>query len=198
MRKFLFLTLFLISSVSLKAQTSLGLLANNATDNDTIVTILNDDNSIYIRISLRGNEEPKLPTGFSPYAINISEDVFLIEVIAKDKERYQVSIGKGKSKFIRKSDKSVKFYTWPDFFLKYDSASLVIDKTKNPVRVAPGFRSKKIGLIDYEHDYIDAIKIMGDWMKVKVVSDSYNRKDVYGWVKWKENGKIIIDFTCLD
>ncbi|PLK44824.1 hypothetical protein [Emticicia sp. TH156] len=198
MRIFLFLALFTISSVTLKAHTSLGLLANNATGQDTIVTILNADNSIYLRISLRGNDEPKLPAGVSIYAINISEDVFLIEVIAEDKERYQVSIGKGQAKFIRKSDKSVKFYTWTDFFLKYDYASLVIDKTKNPVREAPDFRSKKVGFIDYESDHISAIKIIGDWMKVKVVSDCYNCKDVYGWVKWKENGKIIINFTYLD
>ncbi|MBB6005453.1 hypothetical protein [Arcicella rosea] len=82
---------------------STGLLCNNAgLGNDSQLTILNSDNSIYLKISMLGDINPKVPKAFNPYAMDIPNDIFLIEVIGEDKGRYQVSIGNGQSKFISK------------------------------------------------------------------------------------------------
>lgn len=179
---------------------STGLLCNNAgLGKDTQLTILNSDNSIYVEISMLGDIDPKVPKAFNPYAIDIPNDIFLIEVISEDKDRYQVSIGNGQSKFIRKSEKSVKYYSWTNFILKYEYNSIIVDKKTNPVRVFPSEKSKKVLYIDYDTFSIYGKKIVGDWLKVEVQDiESIESFKTYGWVKWRDKEKLLIDFRLYD
>ncbi len=179
---------------------STGLLCNNSDlGKDNILTILNSDNSIYLEFSLLGDINPKLPETFNPYAIDIPNDILLIEVIREDKDRYQVSIGNGQSKFISKSENSLKYYSWTNFILNYDYNSIIVDKKKNPVRVLPTEKSKKVLYIDYDTYTIYGKKIVGDWLKVEVQDiQSIENFKTYGWVKWKNKEKLLIEFRLYD
>ena len=55
--------------------------------------------------------------------------------------------------------------------------------------------------IQYEsksaYEFTSAVDINGNWIKIKREFDSDTLKPVYGWTKWSEDEKLLIDFWFL-
>jgi len=71
---------------------------------------------------------------------------------------------------------------------------------ENPLRLNPSDDAEIVpGFL--EHTYV-SIEINGDWLKVRDDKDCYpgeepSKKDIIGWVRWRKNGKIVIDIRHL-
>ena len=71
---------------------------------------------------------------------------------------------------------------------------------ENPLRVNPDESSDIIS--NYEDYTFVSVEIKGDWLKVRDDKDCYpgetpSEKDITGWVRWKKDGKIIIDIRHI-
>ena len=67
---------------------------------------------------------------------------------------------------------------------------------KTPLRATPN-DSAEIIKGYAELSYV-SVEIKGDWLKIKDDKDCYSgpfpsKTDIIGWVKWRENGRIILD-----
>lgn len=71
---------------------------------------------------------------------------------------------------------------------------------ENPLRVEPDDTSSIV--TNYEENTYISIEVKGDWLKVKDDKNCYpgekpSEKDIVGWLRWKKDGKIIIDIRHI-
>jgi hypothetical protein len=132
---------------------------------------------------------------FKPFAFH--QDYFLLVLKCTDANDrfFEVIVNEetGLKKYVRANDPVFKFETWPELVLS--TFAVNFEKKSNPVLEAPagqmreGFFPKDITL--------RPIEIQGDWLKIEWQTEgrqkSRNNKSASGWVRWKEDGNLLID-----
>ena len=119
-------------------------------------------------------------------------------------DNYEIRSKSGEIKLIPISNKNFKFYTWAEFLLSDNYVSIKNSRWT-------GFEDELLKFyaepndssefIQYEsksaYEFTSAVDINGNWIKIKREFDSDTLKPVYGWTKWSEDEKLLIDFWFL-
>lgn len=160
------------------------------------VTIGKDSEGEFI---LKNSKE--LSTWFVPEQISLEYDIFVIRVDTVVGKWYRVvtNSDNGKMRWI-KADNTKKFIKWQTFLVKETTA---IDKgfANLDIKVEPSDKAKTIKKIETK-DCFEALEIKGDWMKVRTnekLDCNESKKPIkIGWIKWKDNNRLAINFflTC--
>ena len=125
--------------------------------------------------------------------------LFIMKAKDLNDKFYLVKIN-GKTYLIDKRYKDILEFKTPEQYVMAGSPYLY-KRPQNPLRKAPNDSAEIIK--DYmKYTYVP-IEIKGDWLKVKddkecVPGEGPSQKDIIGWVRWRKNGKIILDirFGC--
>lgn len=108
-----------------------------------------------------------------------------LKCLSKDDLFYKVQSENDEIGFIPKNEKKVIFQTWEEHILSVFSVGF--DEVSNPILESPSENSKKV---TYDKDdFYYPIKIKRDWLQVKWGSDGDWK---YGWIRWKEGEKLVI------
>ncbi len=166
-------------------------LTEKITKNDTI-KIYNKDGSLWHMFTYYYDDsdgkydfynEEFRPFSFHPdyflLALKVTDDV-------GDSYRVVVNESEGLKKFLRKTNHSLKFQTWEEHILSLFSVGFNYDK--NIIKTSPNNESESI---KYDSDeFYHPSQIKGKWLQVKWGSEgSWN----YGWIKWREKEKLLIE-----
>ena len=183
----------------------LGLLQIDNFSGD-VLTIYNPDSTIFSEIHFAEPESKEyydyldsLVSPFNLYAYhpdyalftfkaNISEDFYEIET--KDEE----------VKFISRESKICKFLTWSEFVVSEEYVSIKstsygdsLDIYINPTDSSESFK------LPAEADYLlNAVNMKKEWIQFKaepLMSDT--TEPFSGWIKWRDEKKMLIDFWFL-
>lgn len=118
--------------------------------------------------------------------------LFILKCDGYIKGNYIVEIN-GEKAFINKSEFSnlLTFKTPENYILE---AYPIVSKN-HPLREMPQDNAEIIDFFDYT--YI-SVEIKGDWLKVRDDKDCYpgeepSKKIIEGWIRWRKDGKIIIN-----
>lgn len=70
----------------------------------------------------------------------------------------------------------------------------------NPLRVSPNENAEIVE--DFTNHLYLSVEIKGDWLKVKDDKECYigpypSKTDIIGWVRWRKDGKIILDIRHI-
>ena len=158
--------------------------ANNEIVDGAIGIVTTTDNYQFGDIITVFNEDKKYSSN-----IILTEEyqVFALKCLSQDKAYYKVIQDNGKIGFIKKDNSKIQFETWEKHILKLFSVDFEV-KT-NQLFKEPVPTSEKIALDPDE--FYHPSKIQGDWLQLKWGNkDNWN----YGWIKWKENTKLLIEF----
>jgi hypothetical protein len=167
------------------------------------IQIFNDNGSLWYEFSFYNDDGDRkfdrAKVDFRPFAFHPDYFVLALKCVGKDASRFKVVVNEttGLTKFIRKDDHALKFQTWREHIL--DLFAVGFDPSKNPLRIAPGGRAKAVRLP--KDGTFHPLQINGRWLKVRW-NTSDERKDKgkkvgYGWVKWKENNRLLIELFYL-
>lgn len=129
---------------------------------------------------------------FEPFAFHPDYFKLALKCVGEDKSRYEVIVNEetGLRKFVKKDDLILKFETWEDHVKGVFAVSF--NWEENPLREAPEGKIKVNRLS--KGVTFHPVKIEGDWLKVRWDEANKAKNDVgYGWVKWKENNKILVE-----
>ncbi|MDJ1467168.1 hypothetical protein [Xanthocytophaga flava] len=108
------------------------------------------------------------------------------------KDVYVISVNYQEAYIDRnKYEKLLEFKTLEQYLL----STYPIPSSLSPLRITPSDIGKVIEKYD-QYTYIP-LEVTGDWIKVKTSKDCYSgetppKKDITGWIRWREKGKIII------
>lgn len=130
---------------------------------------------------------------FVTYSFHPDYFILAMKMVNEDASRYEVIVneGTGKTKFVLKDSKGLKFSNWSEYVVRMFAVGF--DQNINPVRRAPAG-----AILDPQpqSDLFHPKETKGDWMRVEFDS-SRSEADKGGWIRWRENGKLIIELFPL-
>ncbi|WP_158858866.1 hypothetical protein [Lunatibacter salilacus] len=111
-------------------------------------------------------------------ALSVTEDFVEIEVNGHSKQ----------TAFVSKSSGMLSF--WPDFFLSINSVEFLNSNTQT-IYVKP---LDHAGKVIQSYSFMKPLLVRQDWMYVTLLNDNFEPVGK-GWVKWKENGELLISYS---
>ena len=117
---------------------------------------------------------------------------------------YVIVTKEGESKLITRANENYKFYTWAEFLISDRYVS--IKENYNNIEETPikfyQDSNEKASFSQFEQQdemfMLKGVEVLYDWVKIKRESlDSDTKKPFYGWTKWREKDKLLIDFWFL-
>lgn len=115
----------------------------------------------------------------------------------KTKDYYKILINPLEERYIKVAD-GFDFLEWDDF-LRNEKFSFISrkDPTQNQLHRAPNEKSRELHNEDKSFfDMMTPLNIEGDWVKVRYFDKKKNRKA--GWIKWRNDNKLLIHIHCAD
>jgi hypothetical protein len=133
---------------------------------------------------------------FRPFAFHVDYFILVLTCTNKSSRVLEVIVNEetGMTKYVKADDPVLKFETWDALVLSVFAVDF--DKKANPLRGAPNGEVMKIALPG--EIFFRPVEIDGDWLRVR-----WDLKDAKskaagthsdGWVRWKHDGVLLIDF----
>lgn len=130
---------------------------------------------------------------FRPFRYDTDSNHFYFDWVGENKFFYKVIINEETKlkKFVKKEDSHFKADSWEKYIL--NCFAVEFDWEKNPLRKEINGQTLKENLdksLTFQPE-----EIRGNWLKVKRLDNSNDeKKSKSGWIKWKDNNKILINF----
>lgn len=160
------------------------------------IRIYNEDGSLWYEFSFYYEQigDRTFPENENFRAFAFHRDYFLLglKCVGEDKGRYEVIVNEetGLKKFVAKGDPTLKFETWEAHITGAFAVSF--NREENPLRDGPKGKVKNADLP--EDVTFHPVQINGEWLRVSWDSSKQaGKNDKSGWVKWKENNKILVE-----
>lgn len=179
--------------VSLKYILEKGLvcLTEKTEQSETVIKIFNEDGSVWKKIDFASqlvNDNEFKPFAYHPdyYLLVLQctgEKGNYWEVIVNEETKYK--------KYINKKSSLLHYETWNQHLLKV--FSIGFNSTSNPLQESPSNKSSKILLTKsiYGGFRFEPVLVKGEWLKIKWQKDDETWS--YGWVKWKDENKLLLE-----
>ena len=132
---------------------------------------------------------------FKPFAFHQDYFLLVLKCTESNDKLFEVIVNEetGLRKYVRANDPVFKFETWPELVLS--TFAVNFEKKTNPVLEAPEGQMKE-GLFPKDIT-LRPIEIQGDWLRIEWQTDqrqrSRNNKNATGWVRWKEDGNLLVE-----
>ncbi len=150
------------------------------------------DSSSFKPSQYGGVEIATAPPYLVPQHLKLDYDLLYFKVISVTEDFLEVEVNKINERTAYVKKKSGKFMYWPEFLLSVNSVELLNEKTQQ-IHIKP---LDHAGLVNQPYSFMKPIKIRQNWMNVLLLTDDF---EVNGkaWIKWKENGKLLIKYSLL-
>jgi hypothetical protein len=171
------------------------LIAGSTTHYETpdTVKVLNKNNSLYLNIYKDENHKMIHPQ-IDSIAIRAFYPDYDIVIFDANKKAnfYQIFIN-GQEKKINFSE-GLKYLDWNEFIGKV----YVGVTQKSPLKVS---KDKNADVVqNFKQYYYEVIDVKGDWIKVQCWKDCGGcpvDKKIEGWVKWRDENKLLLDLYYI-
>jgi hypothetical protein len=112
--------------------------------------------------------------------------VIALKCLTHDKRYFQVELDNNGIGLIPRNSTKVMLQTWEEHILSLFSVGF--DEQKNPLLKEPSLSAEQLY---YDQDeFYHPTQIKGEWLQVKWGSEeNWN----YGWIKWKDKDKLLIE-----
>lgn len=160
----------------------------------TKLQFFNEDGTLWYEYSFYDDDPnhnlDRAKGGFEPFSFHQDYFLLALKCVGEDASRYLVVVNETTrlKKYVRKHDAGFQFQTWQQHIL--DLFAVGFDRSNNPLRMSPTESVQAIRLLSTDVIFHPR-QIKGDWLKVSWnISD---KKVRYGWVKWRGNGKLLVE-----
>lgn len=161
---------------------------------EDFIRFYNEDGSLWYKFTfyyedIGGKFEEN--ENFRAFAFHRDYFLLALKCVGEDKSRYEVIVNEetGLKKFVKKDDPTLKFQTWEDHITK--AFAVDFNRDENPLRETLEGKIKAVELP--KEVTFHPVKIEGEWLKVSWDVSKHGDNADSGWVKWKENQKILVE-----
>lgn len=124
---------------------------------------------------------------YTGFTLNEDYYLFFFRCVGKNKLGFEVITNEENGeKGILKTSKNWKFYSIQEFIINLFAVGF--NEKTNPIHDLASSTSTLIMYDENENYY--PVKIKGDWLQIKWGEENNYR---YGWIRWRENNKLIIE-----
>ncbi len=187
-----------------QASSGLGMFSPNLTETTTLFFYgnLHLDKSIIEHsptdsITFKNTEYGQMdiataPPYLVPEHLKLDYGILYFKAISVTGEYVEIEVNKhsNQTAFVSKFSGELRY--WPEFLLSINSVEFLNPKTQN-IYVKP---LNHAGIVNQAYSFMRPVKIQQDWMYVYLLSDDFESVGK-GWIKWNENGKLLINYSLL-
>ncbi len=164
-------------------------------ENNKTIRIYNQDGSVWYEFKASDyvNKDHKVVypnENFKPFRYGFHESWVYFKCVGDDKTYFHIIVneGTGLKKYVRKDESLFRFVSWEQYIL--DCFAIKFGQ-ENPLRKNP---KGQLIIEDIENNItFHAEEIVGEWIKVRwYEKNNNNNLSKFGWVKWKNKNKIVV------
>ncbi len=139
-----------------------------------------------------GFELASAPPWFVPAHLKLDYNMLFLHVVSLQAEFIEVMVNEtdGQTAFMDRFKFDVRF--WPEFLLTINSVEQLYPQDY-PVRVKPLSHGAPVST---QYTFLKPLRISSHWMEVELLDERFQSRDK-GWIKWQENGKLLITYSLL-
>lgn len=148
--------------------------------------------SLVFKHSEMGMEITYAPPWFAPAHLKMDYELLFIRVLSMNREFIEVMVNEfnGQTAYMDRTQNELRY--WPEFLLTINSVE-PLSPQNNPVRVKP---LSYAGLVSTPYSFLKPLRISDQWMQVELLDDSF-KSHGKGWIKWREDGRLLITYSLL-
>lgn len=172
---------------------------NEKKDKNDFIRFYNEDGSLWYEFTFYYDDSDEKfeykNDNFRAFSFHPDYSLISLRCVEEDKNRYEVVVNEeiGLKKYVKKNDENLKLESWENHILK--TFSIDIKKAENKVFETPDGKELKP---DFEQiDRFEAVEIKDDWLKVKWEIPNKKEEFESGWVRWKKDDIILIDWFYI-
>jgi hypothetical protein len=160
------------------------------------IQIFNKDGTLWYEIHFYsrggGGKLASQSVDFRPLSLHLDYFVLALKCVGKEGSLLKVVVNEitGLTKFVNSKDELLKIETWENHILHLFAVSF--NPLKNPLLDRPSGNAKPIRIP--KDVFFHPSRIKGDWLMVRWDVIDKSGKIKYGWVKWRESNKLIVNF----
>ncbi len=150
------------------------------------------DSIVFKQLETGGLSTTYAPPWLMPRHLKLDYDMFYFKVVSFTPEWMQVEVNRqnGLTRWVARSD--VNFHYWPDFLLNVNTTENP-DPKGNPVRVKP---LDHAGLENTPHVFMKPVQFQNEWMQVEHLDGNFKTVGK-GWIRWRNDGKLLVTYSLL-
>lgn len=132
------------------------------------------------------------PPWLQPAHLKLDYDILLFSVlsVSSDFARVTVNSTTGQTHYVSRQAGSLQL--WPDFLLRVHSVEL-LQPEQQPVRIKA---LDHASVVSIPYEFLKPLEIQGDWMRVELWDRKFESVGK-GWVRWQQDGKLLISYSLL-
>ena len=148
--------------------------------------------SLVFKRSEMGLEIAYAPPWFAPAHLKMDYELLFIRMLSISHEFVEVMVNEfnGQTAYMDRTKNELRY--WPEFLLTINSVEPLFSEN-NPVRVKP---LSYAGLVSSPFSFLKPLRISDQWMQVELLDDNF-KSHGKGWIKWREDGKLLISYSLL-
>ncbi len=132
------------------------------------------------------------PPYLVPEHLKLDYDILYFKAISVTDDFIEIEVNKlnNQTAFVSKYSGVLKY--WPEFLLSINSVEL-LDPTTQAIYVKP---LDHAGTLNHSYSFMRPLKIKQDWMYVLLLHNDLKPVGK-GWIKWHEDGKLLITYSLF-
>jgi len=148
--------------------------------------------SLVFKRSDTGVEITYAPPWFVPAHLKMDYEILMLRMLSVLPEFIEVVVNEsnGLTAYMDRHRNRLRY--WPEFLLSVIRVE-PLNAQNNPVRSKP---LSHAGLVSEEYSFLRPLRINSQWIQVELLDDSYTSRGK-GWIKWRENGDMLIAYSML-
>ena len=132
------------------------------------------------------------PPWFVPAIMKLDYDVLYLRTVTIHGEFIEVVVNEA-SRITTWVDRSAgRLIYWPDFLLTMNSVKQ-LRPGDNPVKIKP---LEHASLVSTEYTFLRPTAIRQQWLQVELTDKNFIKIGT-GWIRWQENGSLIISYSLF-
>lgn len=134
------------------------------------------------------------PPWLVPEHLKLDYQIFNFKVLSKNDDYLEVEVNKTDqtTRWIHEDD--ARYATWPDFLLNCFSVE-PIHPQDNLLRIKPMSHASPLAQ-DHSQHILKPVRVEPEWIQVEIL-DQDMKKISKAWIRWLQNGHIIIRYNLL-
>lgn len=132
------------------------------------------------------------PPWLMPEHLKLDYDILYFKIMRIGKDYLQIEGNRATSHSYFVSKWSGNIILWPEFILNTFMLEFPEGEAQ-PIRIKP---LENVATIPHTSNYMRAISIQDRWVEVEVLDEQWKPIDK-GWIKWRDENKLLINYSML-
>lgn len=150
------------------------------------------DSVVFRRLEQGGFDISYAPPWLVPEHLKLDYDMLYFSVLSVGRDFIEVNVNRfdGRTAYVNISAGRLAY--WPEFLLSVNSVEFISSKEQT-IRYKP---LDHAGEVTTDYTFMRPVRIKNNWMMVYLLDSNFKKVDK-GWIKWRENEKLLITYSLL-